>query len=545
MPSLHTAAAVSIVHSLAPLVAPEVMPAFQVPGFDWKTLVPLVWLGGSVAGDWANNQWMSFMTSMWAGALWMTQFAFRLVDAFTTPDLTEGGPMGAIYPATFAIGGALALILGFVQIGVGAWQRDGRGLARVLVGVPQFGLAWAGMLGVGAMLTVATSGLTQGLLQLTFGTTSFGNLNVLRPWQPRDAVDASVATVLGVCGILLIFAAIGYLLIMLVRAGALVVLMATSPISAAGLLTEGTRAWFWKSLRWFMAALMIAPLAALVLGVGKKLTDGVMSGAGDSTQAAVGQGVLGTVLIVIGGFAPLILFRLLAFVDPGTSSGQSFRASLDAAGGLGGLLGGRDGQGEDTAAGSGAATAQAGDGGSQGEADAATAAQGRLASAMGAFGGAARGLSSFGQATAGFGADVLSAAGVGHQQPYFGSAPASNRSSQNPQNSNSPRSSDPAGKPGQSADGTPSDGQAGDSAGGPASAQSPAMPLPPSPTPPTPPTPQTGSGSGDPDGPGGGGPGGGIGGKPPGGGTPAGGGAAGGAGGAAGGVEGAAAVTAL
>ena len=539
MPSLNAAAAVSTVHSLAPLEAPGVMPAFQVPGFDWKTLVPLVWLGGSVAGDWANNQWMSLMTSMWAGALWMTQFAFKLVDAFTTPDLTEGGPMGAIYPATFAIGGALALILGFVQIGVGAWQRDGRGLARVLVGVPQFGLAWAGMLGVGAMLTVATSGLTQGLLQLTFGTTSFGNLNVLRPWQPRDAVDASVATVLGVCGILLIFAAIGYLLIMLVRAGALVVLMATSPISAAGLLTEGTRAWFWKSLRWFMAALMIAPLAALVLGVGKKLTDGVMSGAGDSTQAAVGQGVLGTVLIVIGGFAPLILFRLLAFVDPGTSSGQSFRASLDAAGGLGGLLGGRDGQGEDTAAGSGAATAQAGDGGSQGEADAATAAQGRLSSAMGAFGGAARGLSSFGQATAGFGADVLSAAGVGHQQPYVGSAPASNRSSQNPQNSNSPRSSDPAGQPGQSADGTPSDGQTGDSAGGPASAQSPAMPPP---QPPSPPAPPSGSGSSaGPDGHGQVGPGGGKGGKPPVGSTPA----SGGAGGAAGGVEGAAAVAAL
>jgi len=72
MPSFHTAAAVSTVHSLAPLVAPGVMPAFQVPGFDWKTLVPLVWLGGSVAGDWANNQWMSLMTSMWAGALWMT-----------------------------------------------------------------------------------------------------------------------------------------------------------------------------------------------------------------------------------------------------------------------------------------------------------------------------------------------------------------------------------------------------------------------------------------------------------------------------------------
>ena len=94
---------------------------------------------------------------------------------------------------------------------------------------------------------------------------------------------------------------------------------------------------------------------------------------GDELPAAVGQAVIGTVLIIIGAFAPLVLFRLLAFVDPGTSSGQAFRASLDAAGGLGGLLGGsgQDGQGEQSS-GSGSATATSGDGSSsQGEAAAA------------------------------------------------------------------------------------------------------------------------------------------------------------------------------
>ena len=276
------------------------------------------------------------------------------------------------------------------------------------------------MLGVGAALTAATAGLTQGILQVALGVPSFAKVDLLRSWQPRDGVDAAVATVLGICGVLLVFAAIGYLLIMLVRAGALVILMATSPISAAGLLSEGTRAWFWKSLRWFVAALMIAPLSALVLGVGKKLTDGVLSGAGASTEAAVGQAVIGTVLVVISAFCPLILFRLLAFVDPGTSSGASFRASLDAAGGIAGLLGG----GAGSAGGSGAATAQSGEGTSQGEANAGGATQSRLATAMGAFGAAAQGLSSAGQATATYSADILGAAGVGHQQPYFGSPPA-------------------------------------------------------------------------------------------------------------------------
>ena len=147
---------------------------------------------------------------------------------------------------------------------------------------------------------------------------------------------------------------------------------------------------------------------------------------GNGLPAAVGQAVIGTVLIIIGAFAPLVLFRLLAFVDPGTSSGQAFRASLDAAGGVAGLLGGRGqgGQGEESSGGSGSATATSSDGASsQGEADAAAATQGRLASAMGPVGSTVGALSTAGQAAAAFGADVLGAAGVGHPQPYFATPP--------------------------------------------------------------------------------------------------------------------------
>ena len=395
------------------LAAPQMLPAFE-----WDELNPLTVLANAAAVT-LTSGWQSFMTAIWAGGLWLTGFAFKIVDAFTTPDVSEGGLMNAIYPATFAIGGALALILAFVQVGVAAWQRDGKGLARLLVGIAQFALAWGGMLGVGAALTAATAGLTQGILQVALGVPSFAQVDLLRSWQPRDGVDAAVATVLGICGVLLVFAAIGYLLIMLVRAGALVILMATSPISAAGLLSEGTRAWFWKSLRWFVAALMIAPLSALVLGVGKKLTDGVLSGAGASTEAAVGQAVIGTVLVVISAFCPLILFRLLAFVDPGTSSGASFRASLDAAGGIAGLLG----SGPGPAGGSGAATAQSGDGTSQGEANAGGATRAGWPRRWARSGPRPKDCPRPGKPPPTYSADILGAAGVGHQQPYFGSPP--------------------------------------------------------------------------------------------------------------------------
>ena len=59
-----------------------------------------------------------------------------------------------------------------------------------------------------------------------------------------------------------------YLLIMLVREAALIILIATAPISAAGLVNDSTKVFFWKTLRWFFACLLILPMAALVLGSG-------------------------------------------------------------------------------------------------------------------------------------------------------------------------------------------------------------------------------------------------------------------------------------
>ena len=519
----------SVVAAAAPLV---------VPAFGWDDVNPLKLLGNAAAVA-VTEGWQAFMTGLWGGGLWLTGFVFKIVDAFTSPDLSEGGVMRDIFPLTFGVGAGLALVLGFVQVGVAAWQRDGKGLARLMVGLGQFMLAWGGMLGVGAALTVGTAGLTQGMLQVALGSPSFGSANLLKPWDPRLAIDAATATVLGVLGIFLIFSAIGYLMVMLVRSGALMVIQATSPISAAGLLSEGTRSWFWKSLRWFIAALMIGPLAALVLGIGKKLTDGVLSGAGESIQAAVGTAVVGTVLVILSAFCPLVLFRLLAFVDPGTSSGASFRASLDTAGGLPGLLGG---QGQQSADGSGAATAQASDGSSQGEANAGTATQGRLASAMGALGGAlgtaGQGISALGQGAATYGADILGAAGVGHQQPYFGSPPTDRQSPNQPKpqlqqrgQNGQPTSHDGPDGPGDAAG--PAD-TGGDGPGGSLDPVTTAMPQSPAVL-----SPRTSTG------PGAGGKGGKPGGGPGGPGGPAGGAGAGEAGGAAGGVEGAAAVAAL
>ena len=139
--------------------------------------------------------------------------------------------------------------------------------------------------------------------------------------------------------------------------------------------------------------------------------------------------VVGCVIMPVACFCPMVLFRLLAFVDPGTGSGASFRSTLAANGGVGGLLGGRRRAADQ---GSGAATQTAADGraASEDAADAETANrfQSRFAQVVGAVGGGRRRRDGrrrrVAQPGASMGVDVVGQAGVGTQGYYDTTPPA-------------------------------------------------------------------------------------------------------------------------
>jgi len=417
--------------TLAPGLAPTV-----APGFALRDLSPLTWLGDQVAQA-AVDGWTAAMVACWSAGMWLLRLALGLIDAFTNPDVSANGPLQAILPYTFAVGGTLAAVTGMVQICVALWRRDGASLAQLLVGLAQFGAVWVGVLAFAAAQVVGVAGLTSALMHALLGIDSFAAYQPAAT-LPRQVTDATVATVLGVCSLLLIIGAVGFIVIMLVREAALMVLTATSVIAAAGLLSVFSTAWFYKCVRWFYAALFIPPLAVLVLGLGTKSAQGVIAGHGQSTQAAVGMAVVSCVLILIAAFCPLLLFRLLAFVDPGTASGQSFRASMAGAGGLSGLLGAGPAAASASAAGAGgtggmggsgpAAAGASGAGGrSRGESDAETATASRFAGSLGMLGpgvgAAAERMASGAHTAAAIGADVLAMAGVGDSSPYFGMPP--------------------------------------------------------------------------------------------------------------------------
>jgi hypothetical protein len=262
-----------------------------------------------------------------------------------------------------------------VQVGVAAFQRDGRGLGRLALGIGQFTLVWGGYLVYASLLVQASGGLTRSLMGSLLNVTTFRAWEPWTPFEAKDITDGAMATVLLIAGVFLILAAIGQALVMLMRSAVLLVLAATSPIAAAGLVGDLGKPWFWKAFRWFHAATFAPVLMVLVMGVGVKFAEGVVTGGATTLEGSVGTAFASTMLIAVSVVSPLALFKLLAFVDPGTASGANLRAGWKAIGGLQGLLRGRD-------TGSSTASQTGSDGRSAGENNADTTMSTRVTNAL-------------------------------------------------------------------------------------------------------------------------------------------------------------------
>ena len=218
----------------------------------WDYVNPFTYLGNA-AGKIVADGWTAAMLSVWNAGLWLLKLVLGIEDDFLVPDLSENGPMGGIDPYTFWVAGSLVLVLSMVQLGIAAFRRDGQSLARVLVGGAQFVMVWVAWVAYAVAVLAAAGGLTSALMQALL------HVDALEAWQPwtgfstSDITDGTIATVLGVMGFFLVFSAIGHPPVRLARGASLLVLAATNPIAAAGLVWEGGRSWFWKAFRWFHA----------------------------------------------------------------------------------------------------------------------------------------------------------------------------------------------------------------------------------------------------------------------------------------------------
>jgi hypothetical protein len=283
-------------------------------------------IGGALGDQFKSMVASAFetaMTAIWDASLAVLRTAFQLADQFSVFSVsTTEGPLKVVWPMMLWISGVLA-------IGLFSWQlimtnvRGGRGFMRLVTGPVQYGIALAVTVGMVAAFLAAVDGLTDGIL--TYGLASRNFTDALNHTSFTDAASDGVkAVVLGVCAIVgVIPAAIGYVLEMLFRQAAIMVLVAVAPIAAAGMLAGVTAPWFWRTARWLLAAIAMKPVLALTLVLGVAIAGGAQGLSG----LLAGVGVL-----VISLFAPFVLFQLFAFVDPNSDPGGAFREFMSGQG---------------------------------------------------------------------------------------------------------------------------------------------------------------------------------------------------------------------
>ena len=369
---------------------------------------PIAAIGGAL-GNAAANAASSAVDDVgqrvWQFAITLLAGSFNLLDRYAAPDVDPvAGPLAGLLPTMLWIGAVTAFLLALLQLGK-AMAAGGKGLGRLLIGLAQYAFITAGGLTFVALLVKASDGLATALLASGLQVDTFSALADQNTFWQKTA-EASGGLAMGLVALLCVVPAAFMLLVeALIRYAAILVLAATVPVLAAGLVMESTARWFWTGLRWMVALLLLTPAVALVMVIGLRGAQGSVGqlSNGDPASATVGMAVGGLTMLV-ALLCPLALFKLLAFLDPNTMSGGAVRGFMSGS--------------QSSAAGSAPATAGAGGG------EAAT--ESRFGSQLAALTGAGGAVAT---ASSERGGQILDTAGVGHQGVSTGSSNNNARSS--------------------------------------------------------------------------------------------------------------------
>ncbi|WP_017975789.1 hypothetical protein [Actinopolyspora halophila] len=279
-------------------------------------------LGNSIGTKLKNMFSSAFeqaMQAVWDASLMILREAFKLADRFSVfvvDPTTE--PISILWPMMLWLSGVIALGLFFWQVTM-TGLRGGSGFLRLVGGPVQYGIALAVTTGMVGVFLAAADGVTNGILEYGLQASNFQD--ALEHTSFTDgAVDSVKANVLGLCAVFgIIPTGVGYVLEMLFREAAIYILVATIPITAAGLLADVTKNWYWKALRWMLASILMKPVLALTLVLGVSIAGG---------SKGLSGLLAGTGVLMISLVAPFAVFKLFAFVDPSSDAGVALRTNV-------------------------------------------------------------------------------------------------------------------------------------------------------------------------------------------------------------------------
>jgi hypothetical protein len=232
-------------------------------------------------------------------------------------DLSSGGIRG-VYGLSLGIAGLVAVILLLMQIARTAITHDGDALAQGVLGIGKAAVAFMLTLTVAGTALVAADELSAFIIARTFGSADGlqHKLTNVFKWAPQTTPS-----------LLLIMAIVGILLVtvlwfeLLLRNAAVAVLIAPSPISATGMLSQSTREWWPKLAAGTIRLVVLKPAIALVFAVGFGVTGG-------SQSEDLGTLLAGMLILLLAVLAWPAIGRLFTFMTVHTGGGSGLAAVL-------------------------------------------------------------------------------------------------------------------------------------------------------------------------------------------------------------------------
>ncbi|WP_369184133.1 conjugal transfer protein TrbL family protein [Streptomyces sp. Y1] len=277
-------------------------------------------LAGDAAGKVASSAWDSICKSFADAA---TELLKTFATAFVkipAPDLASNG-VRSVYAISLGVAALVACLLVVFQVIRTVITHDGRPLATAAVGVGKAALAFLLTLVVASTALAASDELTKYIVDNSLGGEQALSDKIAKLVSYTPGTAASLLLIIAIIGILLTLV---LWFEMLLRNAAIVVLVATSPISAAGQVSDSTKTWWSKLVSSTVQLIILKPIIALVFALGFNV-------AGDSKDLQTT--LSGMLILLLAALAWPAIARFFSFASVQVGGGAGLAALLGFAGG--------------------------------------------------------------------------------------------------------------------------------------------------------------------------------------------------------------------
>jgi hypothetical protein len=215
----------------------------------------------------------------------------------------------SVYGMSLEIAALIAAVLLMAQVIRTVLLHDGSAIAQGLIGVGKAALAFVLTLAAAATALRTADELTRWIITRSFGSPQALSARLAGLVSFDPSISASLVLLLALLGILLTVALWAQLL---VRNVAVTVLVAVSPIAAAGQIAHATQQWWRTLVRATIQLIALKPVVALVFAVG--LTMPAVSGTVERLLA-------GMLVLLLGGCAWPVMARASSVLEVHVSGG--------------------------------------------------------------------------------------------------------------------------------------------------------------------------------------------------------------------------------